>query len=602
MEFSKFLKDLSRALALVPVFRRVGMVSGLFVMSLVDLVGFALLVSLLVLGTDVSGAHTGQMGAFLSELFGKANLHYSFESVLVLFVFLVLGKSLISVGLMHFSANTVMGVTETVRLRLAQNILQVRWPWLLHQPTGRLSNIVSHEAAALGEMFHNMANLLAMTLQVAAYCVLALLISWPVAICALILGSIMFSWFGAVVRIKDRSARAQAEAANQLAAGFSDIIAGIRPMRAMGRVNRLLDVFGTQAQALRSPLRAKLVGADLSSELLEPISAITIAFWFYLAVTVWHLQIYSLVVVGLLLVRITNSLFLVYRLLFRVIDGRAQYQAILSVLEETESQREVSLGSSPPHLERGIEIASLGFSYGDKPVLRGLDLAIEAGSVTALTGLSGAGKSTLVDLLLGFQKPSEGHIHIDGASLFDHVSLQAWRSVIGYVPQEQFLFNDTIMKNVTLGEPSISEAQVIEALKLAQAWPFVEALPEQLYARAGERGSALSGGQRQRITIARALVHAPRFLILDEATTALDPATEEKVCAAICDHAHANGTTVLVISHQKAWLDAADVTYRLYPISEADAETRLEKAKNVPVTQQERSGRRPVREISAAAN
>jgi ATP-binding cassette subfamily C protein len=577
------------------------MVAGLFLMSLVDLIGFALLVPLLILGTDVSGAHTGQIGALLSDLFGRANLHYSFESVLILFVFLVLGKSLISVGLMHFSANTVMGVTESVRLRLAQNILQVRWPWLLHQPTGRLSNIVSHEAAALGEMFHNMANLLAMTLQVIAYGVLALLISWPVAVCALILGSIMFSWFGAVVRIKDRSARAQAEAANHLAAGFSDIIAGIRPMRAMGRVNRLLDVFGAQAQALRSPLRAKLVGADLSSELLEPISAITIAVWFYLAVTVWHLQIHSLVVVGLLLVRITNSLFLVYRLLFRVIDGRAQYQAILSVLEETETQREVSQGTDTPHLGQSIAVEGLGFSYGDKPVLRNLSLDIETGSVTALTGLSGAGKSTLIDLLLGFQRPSEGRILIDGVSLFDRISLQSWRSMIGYVPQEQFLFNDTIMKNVTLGEPSISEAQVVEALKLAQAWSFVEALPDQIHARAGERGSALSGGQRQRITIARALVHSPRLLILDEATTALDPATEDKVCSAICDYAHRNGVTVLVISHQRAWLDVADVTYRMFPIADGETETRLEKSKTAAAPRRDHAGMRPHRKVPAAA-
>jgi ATP-binding cassette subfamily C protein len=171
-------------------------------------------------------------------------------------------------------------------------------------------------------------------------------------------------------------------------------------------------------------------------------------------------------------------------------------------------------------------------------------------------------------LLLGLQQPSKGTILIDGESLFESISMQAWRAEIGYVPQEQFLFNDSVRSNVTLGDQSIPDKEVIAALRLSEAWTFVEELPKSFASVVGERGSALSGGQRQRICIARALVHCPSLLILDEATTALDPATERKVCQNIVTYSRATQTTILVVSHQPVWLEMADQIYRLPQVPE----------------------------------
>src|SRR6185295_9613597 len=145
--------------------------------------------------------------------------------------------------------------------------------------------------------------------------------------------------------------------------------------------------------------------------------------------------------------------------------------------------------------------SNLGFGYGKRPVLDNLNLTIAKGSITAVAGPSGVGKSTLVDLLLGLQRPLKGTILVDDACLFETINMQAWRAGIGYVPQEQFLLNDTIRNNVTLGNDDIGEDDITAALKLAQAWDFVEQLPEGMASCVGERGSALSGGQRQRVCI-----------------------------------------------------------------------------------------------------
>jgi ATP-binding cassette subfamily C protein len=209
-------------------------------------------------------------------------------------------------------------------------------------------------------------------------------------------------------------------------------------------------------------------------------------------------------------------------------------------------------------LTRAIELANVSFAYGKRPVLKGISLTIPVGKIMALTGPSGSGKSTLVDLILGLQQPASGRITLDGTPL-DKVDLIKWRTQIGYVPQELTLFHDTVFNNVTLGDPAFSEEDAREALRAADALTFVEGLQSGLHQVVGERGLAVSGGQRQRIAIARALIHRPRLLILDEATTSLDPATERTICENIQKLARERQLTVLTISHQATWHGMADI-------------------------------------------
>ena len=176
-------------------------------------------------------------------------------------------------------------------------------------------------------------------------------------------------------------------------------------------------------------------------------------------------------------------------------------------------------------------------------------------------GSSGVGKTTLIDLIIGLHVPSSGEIVIDKTKLLD-IDLKKWRSLIGYVPQDLFLFNDTITNNINLGDPKINLSMVKEALDLAGALDFVLKLPNGLQTNVGERGLKLSGGQRQRISIARALVGKPQILFLDEATTALDPITEKNILSTLSKLSE-KGITIIAISHQSEVLDVAEKVYRL---------------------------------------
>jgi len=213
-----------------------------------------------------------------------------------------------------------------------------------------------------------------------------------------------------------------------------------------------------------------------------------------------------------------------------------------------------------PSLTSGIELSNVNFSYGRGSVLEDVSISIPAGRITTFVGESGSGKTTIADLILGLFIPDSGQIFIDGIDL-NKIDMEKWRTTIGYVPQEVLMFNDTIEANIILGDQTLTRADVRRALELSGLLDFVDSLTDGVETLVGERGMMISGGQRQRLALARALVHRPHLLILDEATSALDPQTEAEIVASV--QQQAGEMTVLAITHQKSWVDAADRVYQV---------------------------------------
>ena len=203
-----------------------------------------------------------------------------------------------------------------------------------------------------------------------------------------------------------------------------------------------------------------------------------------------------------------------------------------------------------------VTFEGVSFAYAaDRPVLEGISFTAHRRQVTALVGPSGAGKSTLVGLIARFYDPTSGRILLDGVNVRD-LPLADLRAQIGMVFQDTFLFASTIRENVAIGRVDATEAEIIEALRAANAWEFVDQLPKRLDTEVGERGVQLSEGQRQRIAIARALLRNPRILILDEPTSALDARAEHLLQSAL-DHLM-RGRTTFVIAHRLATVRRAD--------------------------------------------
>ncbi|MFT4262732.1 MAG: ABC transporter ATP-binding protein [Nocardioides sp.] len=219
-----------------------------------------------------------------------------------------------------------------------------------------------------------------------------------------------------------------------------------------------------------------------------------------------------------------------------------------------------------------LDVRDVAFAYdGSPPVLDGVTFDVASGRTTAVVGATAAGKSTLATLLARLVDPDSGAIAIDGTDLRDLAPGELARAV-ATVPQTAFLFDDTVRGNVTLGA-DFSDEEVWAALRIAQAAEFVDALPQRLDTRLGERGTSLSGGQRQRISLARALIRRPRLLVLDDATSAVDPEVEQRILAGLRE---TSDSTLVVVAYRKATIGLADEVVHLHEGRVADRGTHAQ--------------------------
>ncbi|WP_108124550.1 ABC transporter ATP-binding protein [Saccharospirillum mangrovi] len=234
----------------------------------------------------------------------------------------------------------------------------------------------------------------------------------------------------------------------------------------------------------------------------------------------------------------------------------ASVRRILGLIEtpiEIPDQGTLSL----PHPVRGeVEYKGVNFLYSRTGVgVHDINFKVNAGTTLALVGATGSGKSTLIKLLLRFNQPQGGEIFLDGTPI-EQLTLRSLRSAVGLVSQDVFLFEGSIRDNIAYGRPDASDNEIIEAAKTAEAWEFIERLPEGLDTAVGERGVRLSGGQRQRLSLARALLKDPAILVLDEATSAVDNETEAAIQRSLKHIAH--GRTVIMIAHRLSTIVHAD--------------------------------------------
>jgi ATP-binding cassette subfamily B protein len=229
------------------------------------------------------------------------------------------------------------------------------------------------------------------------------------------------------------------------------------------------------------------------------------------------------------------------------------YQVLDLELEQPQAQNKLAFDG----VKTAIELRDVSFQYGCRTkVLDKLALRIPAGQTVAVVGESGSGKSTLLKLLMGFYHPTSGQVLVDGTDQRDF-DLASWRSQIGLVSQDAFVFNGTLRENIALGRPGASLADVVAAAKAAGLEEFISSLPERYETIVGERGANLSGGQRQRLAIARALLRQPNILIFDEATSHLDTATERAIQENL--RALTVGQTVLIVAHRLSTIKDANL-------------------------------------------
>ena len=340
---------------------------------------------------------------------------------------------------------------------------------------------------------------------------------------------------------------------------LTESLGGVRVIKGYHAEEREAAVFAEGVQKLLANVMKSLTAMSLMSLSATVLMGIVGALVMYLGTQ----QIYAgKMTMGQLIMFNAFLIFLIAPIVGIVNIGTQMSEALAGLERTREVLREKPENDDPERTETigpivgEVDFENVEFAYETgKTVLHGISFEARPGTVTAFVGPSGSGKSTTIGLISAFHKPGSGRILVDGMDL-SQIRLPSYRSQLGVVLQETFLFDGTIRENVMFSRPDASEAQVMEACRIARVDEFAEALEQGYDTVVGERGVKLSGGQRQRLSIARAILADPRILILDEATSSLDSESEAMIQQGL---AHLmKGRTTFVIAHRLSTIRRAD--------------------------------------------
>ena len=529
--------------------------------SIADGIGIATLLPLISVMGDGASRPSAASRAVLQVL---QVLHLPANPMLLVGIIAggVLTKAVLMIVALRQIGGAVADVSSRLRLGLVESLLLARWSYYVRAPVGHFGNALGNDANAAGEAYNAALQLLSQLVQAVIYLTIAALVSWRLALFTLAVSAMMLGSLNGFLMASKRHAKAQQKLLHSILGRLTDVLIGIKPIKAMARQARFATLFAQDLRAVRKASRRQVFSRQINKSLQEPILAICLALGIIVALRVLGLTLSEVLVMSLLMAKAVMVIGRAQQEMQTFVGAQHGLMAMRAIVDRTVAERERVAGTVVPAFVADLEFRDVSFGFGPQPTLSGLNLKLAAGELVAVTGPSGAGKTTLIDLLLGFHRPQRGEICVDGVALAE-IDLLLWRSLIGYVPQELVLFHDTIAANITLGEPGYGDDDVRRALAQAGALDFVSRLPLGIATVAGERGALLSGGQRQRIALARALVHRPRLLILDEATSALDPETEQLIIDNVQRLVREGGTTVISVTHHPAWLRVASRVVRL---------------------------------------
>ncbi|NYZ16458.1 ABC transporter ATP-binding protein [Azospirillum sp. RWY-5-1] len=479
------------------------------------------------------------------------------EGALGLYVVVVVAAALVMRARLLAAARLRLAFTDGLRDRLHAALLRMEWSGFQRLRQADLVHTVIGEVGRAAMMVEWL---------VAAG---AALVTMPVllAVGGMLSPEMMAATLAAVVvaallsRPLDRRSaalgRAMGEAARGLHAELTEDLGGLRVIRAFGAEEARRSRFAEGMRELRARQIDHVAAVATSGAGLRAGGAVAAAGGMAVAVHGFGMAVADSLVFVLAFARLTMAGLRLQEMRRHILFALPALEGALALLERAESAAEPPSAAAAPSLERELRLEGVAVRHAGAaaPALADIDLAIPARGVTAVVGPSGAGKSTLADLLLGLLPPERGWLLADGVAVVG-AARGAWRRTVGYVPQDAFLFHDTIRANLRVADPAAADAALWRALEDAAAAELVRGLPHGLESVVGDRGARLSGGERQRITLARALLRRPRLLILDEATSALDAESERRVQAAL---ERLRGTvTIVVIAHRAATVRMAD--------------------------------------------
>lgn len=528
-----------------------GLTQGIGLLMLIPLL------SLAGIGTDATAS--GSIVENFSAIFESLGLHLSLETILVLYLSLITLFSLMQYQEKLLTANLQHRFVGYLRTRLFKTLAQAEWLYISRCKGSDLTHVLTQAIQQVQIGTFGFLTVLSGIIILAFQVGLAFWVSVPMT--AMILGcslalALLFRPLNRETHNTGKHLLAEME---NLFATSGDFISGVKLAKCYGQVDRHVEKFQQHNQRIEISY-LKFVRFSGKTTLFYQIgAALMLCVFFYCAFTVVALPLPELMLLIVIFSRFLPKVAALNQNYQHLLGMLPAFESICSWQQKLEKHRERDTDKDVtfPVPRKAIALDQVAFSYDGNEkhyALQNVSVAFPVGQITAITGPSGAGKSTLADLLMGLLTPANGRIVIDNAPLTTTNS--AWFRQVAYVPQDAFLFHDTLRANLLWARPDATDAQLWQALSFAEAKTFVHELPQGLETKVGDRGTGLSGGERQRIALARALLREPSLLILDEATAAIDSVNEERILDTLGKLK--KRITIIIIAHRLSKPDIVD--------------------------------------------
>lgn len=540
---------------------------ALLLASLAEGLSAAFVLPILHLADSQDGVRSQGMGAAgdefaqtLTEFIEWLGLSANLQTMLVLIVVGILLKSLLVLVANQRIGYVAARLTTDLRLELLQAVLASRWRYFVSQPIGNLANAMATEAMRAATGYIYAMTTLSLLMMAMVYVGAAFLVSWAATLYALVGSLLIAAAMHGLVRMARRAGKSQTKLYNTLISRLTDTLQAVKLFKVSAREALAGSVLIASTEGLNRALRREVWSNAALTAAQEPLYVLVIALGLFAAFSYFGMTTAAVTTLTIMLLRVMVSLGKAQKQYQKMMACDSAYWSLKASIGTAREEGESWRGTKLPSLTRSLRLKEVRLLFEGRRILESASMDIPVGYITTLMGPSGSGKSTIVNCITGLLRPDSGRVELDGVAL-EETDLSRWRSHIGYVPQEHLVLNDSVRNNVTLGEQAVSDQQIESALEAAGILEAVAAMPSGLDSSVGERGARLSGGQRQRLMIARALLHKPWLLILDEATSGLDVESERDIGRIL--QSLKKEMAILAVFHQSALREVADRTYRI---------------------------------------
>lgn len=459
----------------------------------------------------------------------RHGISLGFSTIGCFIIAAILAKAVILSILMHRVAKIVSEIADDFRRRYLYAMLRAKWSYMVDHSLGKSLNSVSTETFRASQTFVSCTRFLSCLMQAVIYSISAIILSWKVFIGIMFIGMLTVSGLWVFVKIARNSGIRQTETTKEMLARMGDVMQGIKSLRAMALEKGFLNILTDQSKSLKKAQFDQIFAAQSLRIFQEPLMVASAVAGIYVAMSFDVLKGAELLLMMVFFMRIMSGLHNAQSEYQNLAREESALWSLMASIDAAERQAEESapLGGPVEKIDT-IKFSGVNFYHGQKQILKDVNLTFNRGELAILIGQSGSGKTTILDLVCRFQNPGGGNIAANGRDV-TLLDLPSWRRSIGFVPQDVFLFNESIAENIRMGRAEIGDDLIMEAVQAAGLSQLVESMPSGIHSHAGENGRALSGGQKQRIAIARAIVTHPQILLMDEATSALDRQTETNI-------------------------------------------------------------------------